>query len=186
MNLFADRHTNRMIGGWEMPASWFQSMNPLFILLFAPVFAGLWTGMGARGREPSTAIKMVLGLTLLGLGFIFMVVAGGRVDGGAQVSFIWLTLAYLLHTWGELAVSPVGLSYVTKVAPVKFASLLMGAWFLANAAANYLGGWLAAQTERIPSQATFFSIPVATSLGAAVLLLLLVPLLKRLTKTVKA
>lgn len=186
MNLFADRHTDRTIGGWEIPASWFQSLNPLFILLFAPMFAGAWIGLGARGREPSTPLKMVLGLTLLGLGFIFMVVAGGRVDGGAQVSFIWLTLAYLLHTWGELALSPVGLSYVTKVAPVKFASLLMGAWFLANAAANYLGGWLAAQTERIPSQAAFFSIPVATSLGAAALLLLLVPFLKRLTKTVKA
>jgi POT family proton-dependent oligopeptide transporter len=186
MNIFADRHTDRMVGGWEMPASWFQAMNPLFILLFAPVFAIVWTRLGSRGREPSTPIKMVLGLTLLGLGFIFMVAAGTQVDRGLQVSFIWLTLAYLLHTWGELAVSPVGLSYVTKVAPVRFASLLMGAWFLANAAANYLGGWLASQTENIPSQARFFSIPVATSLGAAFLLLLLVPVLKRLTRTVKA
>jgi proton-dependent oligopeptide transporter, POT family len=186
MNLFALRHTDRMIGGWEMPASWFQSMNPLFILLFAPVFAGIWMRLVARDREPSTPLKMVFGLTLLGLGFVFMVVGGGYVDRGMQVSFIWLTMAYLLHTWGELAVSPVGLSYVTKVAPVKFASLLMGGWFLANAAANYLGGWLAAQTEVIPSQATFFTIPVATSLGAALLLLVVTPTLKRLTRTVKA
>jgi proton-dependent oligopeptide transporter, POT family len=186
MNLFADRHTDRTFGTWEMPASWFQSLNPLFILLFAPVFAGIWTRLGSRGREPSTPLKMVMGLTLLGMGFIFLVVAGGRVDGGVQVSFIWLTLAYLLHTWGELALSPVGLSYVTKVAPVKFASLLMGAWFLANAAANYLGGWLASQTENIPSQGQFFTIPVATSFGAALLFLLLVPTLKRLTKTVRA
>jgi POT family proton-dependent oligopeptide transporter len=99
---------------------------------------------------------------------------------------VWLLLAYTFHTWGELCLSPVGLSYVTKIAPVRFASLLMGAWFLANAAANYLGGWLAGRTEHIASQGHFFSIPVATSLGSAVLLLLLVPVLKNLTKSVKA
>ena len=186
MNLFADRHTRLNMGGFDMPSSWFQSMGPLFILLFAPVFAILWTLLDRRGKEPSTALKMVLGLVLLGTGFLFLVFAGRYVDRGMQVSAMWLTLAYLFHTLGELCLSPVGLSYVTKVAPYKFASLLMGAWFLANAAANYLGGWLAAQTETVTSQAQFFSIPVATSFGAAFLLLLLVPLLKRLTRSVKA
>ncbi|HUR92142.1 MAG TPA: peptide MFS transporter [Gemmatimonadaceae bacterium] len=186
MNLFADRHTNLNVGGFEMPSSWFQSMGPLFILIFAPVFAILWTVLERRGNEPSTALKMVLGLVLLGVGFLFLVVAGRSVDRGMQVSAMWLTMAYLFHTLGELCLSPVGLSYVTKVAPYKFASLLMGAWFLANAAANYLGGFLAAQTETVTSQARFFSIPVATSFGAAFLLLLLVPLLKRLTRSVKA
>lgn len=186
MNLFADRHTNMNLGGFEIPSSWFQSMNPMFILVFAPVFAVLWTVLERRGKEPSTAMKMVLGLVLLGIGFLFLAFAGRYVDRGMQVSALWLTLAYLFHTLGEICLSPVGLSYVTKVAPYKFASLLMGAWFLANAAANYLGGWLAAQTETITSQAQFFSIPVATSFGAAFLLLLLVPLLKRLTRSVKA
>lgn len=186
MNLFADRHTNLNVGGWEMPSSWFQSMNAFFILLFAPVFAILWTALDRRGKEPATALKMVLGLVLLGIGFVFLVFAGRYVDQGMQVSAMWLMMAYLFHTLGELCLSPVGLSYVTKVAPYKFASLLMGAWFLANAAANYLGGWLAAQTETITSQSQFFTIPVATSFGAAFLLLMLVPLLKRLTKSVKA
>jgi POT family proton-dependent oligopeptide transporter len=186
MNLFADRHTNLNVGGFEMPSSWFQAMNPFFILIFAPLFAGIWIGLGRRGREPSTPFKMVIGLVLLGIGFLFLVAAGGIADRGMQASALWLTAAYLFHTLGELTLSPVGLSYVTKVAPVKFASLLMGAWFLSSSAASYLGGWLASKTETIETQAQFFTIPVATSFGAAVLLLLLVPMLKRLTRSVKA
>lgn len=186
MNIFADRHTDRMVGDFEIPTGWFQSVNSFFILLFAPVFAGLWQMLQAKGKEPSTAMKMVLGLALLGIGFVWLVLGGRGADAGVKVAPTFLVFAYLFHTWGELCLSPVGLSYVTKVAPVRFASLMMGAWFLANAAANKLGGWLAAQTESITSLATFFSIPVATSLGAAVVLLTLVPLLKRLTASVKA
>jgi POT family proton-dependent oligopeptide transporter len=186
MNLFADRHTNLSIGSFTFPSSWFQAVNPLFILVFAPLFASLWIKLGRRGKEPSTPFKMVIGLVLLGTGFLFMVGAGHFADTGIKVSAIWLTMAYAFHTWGELSLSPVGLSYVTKIAPVRFASLLMGVWFLANAAANKLGGFLASQTENISSLAKFYMIPVATSFGAAFLLLLLVPMLKRLTKTVKA
>lgn len=186
MNIFADRHTDRTIGGFEIPTGWFQSVNSFFILLFAPVFAGLWQMLQAKGKEPSTAMKMVLGLALLGIGFVWLVLGGKGADSGAKVAPTFLVFAYLFHTWGELCLSPVGLSYVTKVAPVRFASLMMGAWFLANAAANKLGGWLAGQTESIASLATFFTIPMATSLGAAVVLLSLVPLLKRLTASVKA
>jgi Dipeptide/tripeptide permease len=161
-------------------------VNPLFILVFAPLFASTWIKLGHRGKEPSTPLKMVIGLVLLGTGFLFMVGAGHFADTGIKVSAIWLTMAYAFHTWGELSLSPVGLSYVTKIAPVRFASLLMGVWFLANAAANKLGGFLASQTENISSLAKFYMIPVATSFGAALLLLLFVPMLKRLTKTVKA
>jgi POT family proton-dependent oligopeptide transporter len=186
MNLFADRHTRLSIGAFTFPSSWFQAVNPLFILAFAPLFASAWVSLGRRGKEPSTAFKMVIGLAFLGTGFLFMVAAGNFADTGAIVSPIWLTMAYAFHTWGELSLSPVGLSYVTKVAPARFASLLMGVWFLANAAANKLGGFLASQTENIPSLAKFYMIPVATSFGAAFLLLLLVPLLKRLTKSVQA
>ena len=186
MNLFADRHTRLNIGSFNFPSSWLQAVNPLFILGFAPVFASMWVNLGRRGKEPSTAFKMVIGLALVGVGFLFMVAGGKIADTGVKVSALWLVAAYAFHTWGELSLSPVGLSYVTKVAPLRFASLLMGVWFLANAAANKLGGFLAAQTENISSLGKFYMIPVATSLGAAFLLLLLVPLLKRLTKTVQA
>jgi POT family proton-dependent oligopeptide transporter len=186
MNLFADRHTNLNIAGWEMPSTWFQSISAFFVVIFAPIFAALWIKLGRSGKEPSTALKMVIGLALLGTGFLFMVMGGRVADTGVKASAMYLTLAYLFHVWGELCLSPVGLSYVTKVAPVRFASLLMGVWFLANAAANKLGGFLASQTENIPKLGTFYMIPVATSFGAALLLLLLVPWLKRLTRTVKA
>jgi POT family proton-dependent oligopeptide transporter len=148
---------------------------------------------------------MVAGLALLGVGFLFLVVGGGRADGGVKVSPMWLVLAYAFHTWGELCLSPVGLSYVTKIAPVRFASLLMGTWYLANAAANKLAGALAAYTptpgeapaalqsglggyvqQVSQTNAGFFSIFVVMSLAAAAAMLLFVPLLKRLTASVKA
>jgi proton-dependent oligopeptide transporter, POT family len=201
MNLFADKFTNLDVGGFHVPSSWFQSVNSAEILIFAPVFAGLWTGLGRRRREPSTALKMVLGLALLGGGFVFMVLGGARADHGALVSPMWLVAAYSFHTWGELCLSPVGLSYVTKVAPVRFASLLMGVWFLANAAADKVAGALAAFSPTpgsTPRQGLtglagfiqrvsltnhgFYSIFVVASLSAALLMLLCVPLLKRLTR----
>jgi proton-dependent oligopeptide transporter, POT family len=180
-------------------------VNPAAILIFAPVFAGLWTSLGRKGREPSTALKMVLGLALLATGFLFMVIGGARADTGVLVSPFWLVAAYTFHTLGELCLSPVGLSYVTKVAPVRFASLLMGVWFLANAVANKLAGSLAAFTptpgEAPQARATglggfiqsvsatnhgFYMIFVVAGFGAAALMLLFVPLLKRLTASVKA
>jgi POT family proton-dependent oligopeptide transporter len=202
MNLFADRYTNLNAGGFRIPSTWFQSVNAFFILAFAPLFAWLWVKLGRMSREPSTPLKMAIGLILLGLGFLFLVIGARGPDACiAQVgreaaqseslpcaiaSPIWLTLAYLFHTWGELLLSPVGLSYVTKVAPLRFGSLLMGAWFLANSAAHELGGILAAMTETIPTQSKFFTIPVYTSIGAGIVMFLMVPLLKRLTRTVKA
>jgi POT family proton-dependent oligopeptide transporter len=205
MNLFADRHTDLRVGGFAIPASWFQSVNALAILVFATPFAGLWTALGRRGREPSTAMKMVLGLLLLGVGFLFMMEGGRRADRGALVSPLWLLGAYLFHTFGELCLSPVGLSYVSKVAPARLGGLLMGTWFLANAAAGKLAGALAAYTPT-PGQAPpaaaeglgglvqraaqthlgFYAIFVVSSLAAAGLLLLFVPLLKRLTSSVRA
>jgi POT family proton-dependent oligopeptide transporter len=199
MNLFADRNTDLTVGGWTIPSTWFQSVNPLAILVFAPVFAILWERLGERGREPSTPLKMTVGLALLGGGFLFMLAGGARADSGALVSPLWLTLAYVFHTWGELCLSPVGLSYVTKIAPARFVSLLMGAWFLANAAANKIAGAVAAYTP-VPGQARaagagglrgwlqdasatyagFYSIFVVSSFVAAATLLAFVPLLKRL------
>lgn len=199
MNLFADKSTDLTVGGWTIPSTWFQSVNPLAILVFAPVFAITWERLGDRGREPSTPLKMAMGLVLLGVGFLFMLAGGARADRGVLVSPTWLVLAYVFHTWGELCLSPVGLSYVTKLAPARFVSLLMGAWFLANAAANKIAGALAAFTP-VPGQersveasglgrwlqelsATnvgFYSIFVISSFVAAAIMLAFVPLLKRL------
>jgi POT family proton-dependent oligopeptide transporter len=205
MNLFADKNTDLRVLGWEIPSSWFQSVNAVFIVAFGPVFAFLWGALARRGREPSTPLKMVFGLALLGVGFLFLVAGGARADGGARVSPAWLILAYAFHTFGELCLSPVGLSYVTKIAPARFASLLMGSWYLANAAANKLAGALAAYTptpgeapaapqpglggylqQVSQTNAGFFTIFVVMSLAAAALMLLFVPLLKRLTASVKA
>ena len=187
MSLFADKHTRRQLGGWTIPTSFFQSINPVFILLLAPIFAWIWTRLEAVGRAPSTALKMTFGLVLLGCGFVVLAVGAGYADAGMLVSPWWLVGAYFLHTCGELCLSPVGLSYVTKVAPARFASLLMGAWFLGNSTANWLAGNLAALTATMAhNQSKFFTIFVGTSFVAAILGFLAVPFLKRLTSTVKA
>jgi POT family proton-dependent oligopeptide transporter len=199
MNLFAYRYTRLQVGGFLVPSTWFQSVNSAWLLVLALPMAWAWRRLGELGREPSTALKMVLGLFALGTGFVFMVLAGRSADACiaqqgpalartacAVASPWWLVLAYLFHTIGELAISPVGLSYVTKVAPWRFGSLLMGVWFLANAAANKIGGTLAALTEKIPSQGQFYTIFLVTSFSAAILMFLLVPLLKSLTRSVRA
>jgi len=144
LTLFADAQTERHIGGWEMPASWFQSINPLGIILLAPLFSMLWVGLGNRKKEPPSPLKMALGLGLLCLGYIVIAIGVKGVDSQTKISMWWLTSLYVLHTMGELCLSPIGLSMVSKLAPVRFASLLMGTWFLANAAANKLAGSLSA------------------------------------------
>jgi len=189
MNLFADRNTDLTLGGLvnhPVPSSWFQSVNPFYILALAPLFAGLWGALGRRGLEPSTAMKMVIGLGLLGLGFVFMVVGAKGADQGLKVSWLWLVAAYGFHSCGELCLSPIGLSYVSKVSPVRFSALLMGVWYLSNATANKVAGSVAALIERIPTLTQFYTIFVVSSFGAAVALALCVPLLKRLTSSVKA
>lgn len=174
LNLFAYEKTERRIqlGGWEweFPAPYFQSLNPLLILVLAPLFSMLWIGLAQRGREPSTPVKMATGLFLLSLGFLIMTIAEGRALY-AKVGPLWLATTYLLHTLGELCLSPVGLSMVTKVAPSSVAALMMGVWFLSSAFGNYMAGVSEALLER-------YSLPLYPSLmgiaaGGAVLLLLL-------------
>ncbi len=205
MNLFADRHTDLVAFGHKAPASWFQSFNPILILLLAPVFAGVWAWLNRRGKEPSTPLKMVFGLALLGVGFLFLVAGGRRADTGVLVSPAWLSLAYLFHTLGELCLSPVGLSYVSRMAPARFASLLMAAWYLANTIANLLAGALAGLTpgpgqehavttsaggiagwlqNASSSNGGFFTIFVVIAFVGAALMLVFVPMLKRLTSSV--
>ncbi|MEO6833856.1 MAG: peptide MFS transporter [Chitinophagaceae bacterium] len=144
LTLFADEQTNRHIGNYEMPASYFQSVNPLAIIVLAPLFSMLWLWLGKRKMEPASPRKMAYGLLLLCLGYVVIALAVKGVDSTAKISMYWLFALYTLHTMGELCLSPIGLSMVSKLAPARFGSLLMGTWFLANAAANKLAGTLSA------------------------------------------
>ena len=144
LTLFADQQTERHIGGWEMPASYFQSVNPIFIIMLAPLFSMLWAWLGKRGIEPSSPLKMAMGLGLLALGYVVIAFGVHGVAPSAKISMWWLITLYGLHTMGELCLSPIGLSMVSKLAPLRLSSLLMGTWFLANAAANKLAGTLSA------------------------------------------
>lgn len=142
LTFFADEQTQRDLGFFVVPASFFQSLNSIFVILFAPLFAWLWVKLGKN--DLSSPAKMALGLFLLALGYLWIAVGVRDVQPGIKVSMMWLVGMYALHTWGELCLSPIGLSFVNKLAPVKLASLLMAVWFLANAFANKLAGQLSA------------------------------------------
>jgi len=146
LTYFADKQTDRSIGATEVPASYFQSINPLGIIILAPLFSWLWVRLGAANAEPSSPLKMGLGLLLLCFGYVVIAFGVQGIDPSedVRVSMWWLVALYVLHTMGELCLSPIGLSMVSKLAPLRFASLLMGTWFLANAAANKLAGTLSA------------------------------------------
>lgn len=153
LTLFADTQTNRFIGSWEMPASWFQSINPLAIIFLAPVFTVLWNKLNAKKLEPSSPMKMAFGLLLVALGYVVIAFGVNGVDAATKISLWWLVTLYMLHTMGELCLSPIGLSMVSKLAPLRFSSLLMGTWFLANAAANKFAGTLSALIPPAPGEA---------------------------------
>ncbi len=196
INIFTEQNTNRMLGSFEVPATWFQSVNAGLIFILAPLFAGVWTGLAKRKMNPTQPVKIALGLIFLGLGYLFMVWAGKIAVGNAAKAGMWLVLmTYLWHTVGELCLSPTGLSYVTKAAPVRFVSLLMGIWFISSFIANLGGGLVAAEVENIEKgtlklpwsfggQADFFFLFVVTSIGAGVLILVLTPILKKLMRSV--
>lgn len=142
LTFFADEQTDRHIGGWEMPAAYFQSFNPIMIVTLAPIFAAIWSFLGKRGIEPSSPRKQAIGLFLLSLGYLFIAFGVRGVEPGVKVSMIWLTGLYLIHTMGELCLAPIGLSLVYKLSPVRFSSLLMGVWYLSTSAANKFAGVL--------------------------------------------
>jgi POT family proton-dependent oligopeptide transporter len=167
LNLFADRSTDKNILGFSFPASWLQSMNALFIIALAPVFAWLWVRLGSR--EPSSPAKFVLGLLAAGLGFAVLALGALKAAGGAQVSPLWLVVVYLFHTVGELCLSPVGLSAMTKLAPARIGSLLMGVWFLSLSVGNYLGGRIASMYESLALPA-LFGLIAAFGIGAGLVL----------------
>lgn len=187
---FADRQTNLdILPNYSMPASYFQSFNSAFIIIFAPLFAWIWLKMGKK--QPATISKMGLGLILLALGYLWIAYGVNNVNPIKKVSIIWLTGMYLLHTWGELCLSPIGLSLFNKLSPLRFASLLMAVWFLGNAGGNKLAGVLSAlypekgkTTNFLGYQMTnlydFFMLFVFMAGIAGIILLLLSKRLKKM------
>ncbi len=177
LNLFADRFTANTLLGFEFPSTWYQALNPLYIIAFAPLFAVAWVRLGKK--QPSSPMKFTLGLYGVGAGFLVMVWAAMLSnDGESMVSPMWLILTYLLHTFGELCLSPVGLSAMTKLAPKKIAGQIMGVWFLAAAIGNYMGGEIAGFFEQLPLDQLFGAV-AAVNLGIGFLVMLAVPLIKK-------
>lgn len=158
LNIFAEEHTARGLMGFELPAGWFQSLNPMYIILLAPVFSWLWLWLADRNREPSSPAKFSLGLVLLGAGFLVLFVGAASSAAGGGASPMWLVVTYFLHTTGELCLSPVGLSAMTKLAPARVAGLMMGVWFMATAVGNFIGGRVAGLLETLPPAQLFLAV----------------------------
>jgi len=177
LNLFAERNTDRVILGYEYPASWFQSVNSFFIFGLAPALAWLWVRLGKR--DPSSPAKFSLGLMLVGLSFVVMVLGAIRSAGGTHVSSAYLWICYFIQTVGELLLSPVGLSAMTKLAPVRFCGLIMGIWFLATSLGNYIAGRLASLYETF-SLPNLFGLGAAITIGLGLVLALLVRPIRRM------
>lgn len=169
MNLYAQEKIERMIGRFEVPAGWFQSVNPFFIVTLGPLFAALWERLGARGKNPPSPVKMYWGLALTGLGFLLMLGATAEQSGGGKANMAWLILALMFHTMGELCISPVGLSMTTKLAPLRVASLIMGVWFLTNFGGNIMAGYVGALAENMGDAAVFGGLAGSLALFAVLL-----------------
>lgn len=180
MTLFADREVDRTIFGFEVTASQLLSINPLFIVLLGIPFSILWTRLGRVNRNPSSPVKFGLGLFQLALGFVALVMAAKQANTSGSASLGWMILAYLLHTTGELCISPVGLSAITKLSPAKLTGLMMGFWFFCTAFAGVSSGLIAKLTSGDAGYQGVFQTLVYVGLGAGLLILLLSPLLKRM------
>jgi POT family proton-dependent oligopeptide transporter len=174
MNIYAKEYTDRDLFGFEVPATWFQSVNAIFIVIFAPIIASIWIKMGSN--EPNSPIKFALGLVFLAIGFGFMIGATLQQGGDVSVktSMMWLILAYLFHTLGELCLSPIGLSMVTKLAPLRLASLMMGLWFgftaLANKVASFVGQFVGEGEAQVNNAFNIFAGIAITAIISAVIM----------------
>lgn len=201
LTLFTDRNIDREFWGWTMPTAWAQSFNALFVVALAPLFAALWTWLDKHKMEPSSPAKQAIGLLLLSIGYGVIAIGVHGVDSTTKISIFWLISLYFIHTCGELSLSPIGLSMVTKLSPVRLSSLLMGVWYLSNAAANKLAGTLSSLMPefdkktgeiiktssllgwQITSLYDFFILFVGMSGVAGVILLVISPWLNRMMKT---
>ena len=176
LNLFADRYTRLEMLGFTFPSSWFQSVQPIFVIILAPVFAWVWVRLGRR--EPSVPAKFALGLLFMGLSFAVLIPAGAMAQSGAgiRVSPWFLVWSYFVSELGELCVSPIGLSAVTKLAPLRIVGLMMGVWFLSNAFGNKLAGWAAGFFSTVPLHDLFREVTIVLLVSAAVMFVLVKPI----------
>lgn len=184
MNIYTMEKTNRMLGGWEVPASWFQSLNAMFIIFFGSIVAGYWANRKLKGKTATSLFKMILGLIIMGTGFLFMTAATAQFESTGASAMYWLVLAYLFHTIGELCLSPVALSYITKLAPAKYASIMMGVYFAMTGFGSKLAGLLGEWSESL-GEMTIFTGIAATSIGVGLLVLLVRNKLEPLTHGVE-
>ena len=189
LNLFAMNRTDRVVAGYEFPATWYQSVNPAAIVLFAPLFAWLWLWLEKRGLQPSTPVKFAIGLMMLGLGYVVMIFAALQADAAGKAGPHWLLLMYTMVTWGELCLSPVGLSMVTKLSPSRYTSLMMGLYFASYFISNLTAGYLAAFSSKVAAgevftliggQADFFLFLFAMPLLVGIIVLTLSPAIKKM------
>jgi len=179
MNLYAKQKMDRMLMGFEIPASWFQSLNAFFIVTLAVVVGGIWMRIKAKGKEASSIFKIAVGILVMGFGFMFMRFAASEYELMGYSSMYWLVLAYLFHTLGELCASPVSLSYITKLAPVKYASLIMGVFWAATGLGNKLAATIGENAGAAGEKVTFTGIFIFCTLFAMLIMAILKPL-KRL------
>ena len=180
MNLYTESNTDRVLFGWEIPTVMFQSLNAGFIIIFATIVASFWAKRQLKSKEASSLFKMALGIIIMGFGFLFMVFAAMEFEKSGTSSMIWLVLAYLFHTIGELCISPVALSFITKLAPVKYASLLMGVYFAATGLGNKVAGVVGESASEFGEYTVFLGILVFTVIIGSLFIMILKPL-KRLT-----
>ncbi len=171
MNIYAKENTNRMLLGWEVPASWFQSLNAMFIIFLGTSVALYWAKRKLKGKLSTSLFKMIIGLIIMGTGFFFMSAASAEFNSTGASAMYWLVLAYLFHTIGELCISPVALSYITKLAPIKYASIMMGVYFAMTGLGNKLAGLLGESASNFGEFTVFTGIAVfCVAFGAIVLL----------------
>jgi POT family proton-dependent oligopeptide transporter len=171
MNLYAAEKTDRMLFGFEIPASWFQSLNAFFIIVLGTAVAGFWAKRKLQGKLSSSLFKMILGLIIMGSGFFFMSAASAEYNDTGSSAMVWLVLAYLFHTVGELCISPVALSYITKLAPLKYASIMMGVYFAMTGFGNKLAGLLGESASSYGEFSVFTGIAVFCVVFGALILL---------------
>ncbi|MAO10590.1 MAG: MFS transporter [Flavobacteriaceae bacterium] len=170
MNIYASEKTDRMLMGWEVPASWFQSLNAMFIIIFGTIVAGYWAKRKLKGKVSTSLFKMCIGLIIMGAGFFFMTGASAQYNIDGSSAMYWLVAAYLFHTIGELCLSPVALSYITKLAPLKYASLMMGVYFAMTGLGNKVAGLLGESASNLGEYTVFTGIAIfCVSFGLLVL-----------------
>ena len=179
LNLFARDSTDRMLGGWELPASWLQSVNSTFIIILAPVFGSLWITLARLKRNPSIPAKFAIGLLGLAGGFFVIAWGAANAEDGSLVSPVWLVVMYFLHTVGELSLSPVGLSSITKLSPAGRVGQMMGVWFIGTALGNLFAGLVAGQLETLAAAALFGNVAMIIGISGVVALAAF-PFIKRL------